>query len=228
MAAPEPALDIAALRSAYQQHADADRAVKMAGYMKDQFPFFGLSAATRRAAMASTKAAAKVATADEIVEFARLCWEQPEREFHYAGSDLLGWNVAKLGAGHLEDVEYLISTNSWWDTVDALASWSVGGLVAANPELTDVMDEWIYSDNMWIARTAILHQLRYKTATDTERLFRYVEIRASDTEFFIRKALGWALRQYAHTDPDAISVFVADNEHKLSGLTKREAIRNIT
>ncbi len=220
-------LSVSQLASAFVDISDADRAGKKAAYMKNRFEFFGIVANDRRDAASAAKSAAKVATADEIVEFARACWDQPQREFHYTGADLLGWNVVKLEPPHLEDLRYLISTKSWWDTVDALASWSVGGLVANHRDLASEMDDWISSDNMWIARTAILHQLRYKANTDADRLFRYVEVRAGDTEFFIRKALGWALREYAKTDPDAVRAFVAAHEESLSGLTKREALKNV-
>jgi 3-methyladenine DNA glycosylase AlkD len=86
------------------------------------------------------------------------------------------------------------------------------------------MDEWIGSENTWLARTALIHQLRYKRETDTDRLFRYCLLRAGDREFFIRKAIGWALRQYSWTDPDAIRAFVAAHEQELSPLSKREAL----
>lgn len=221
-------LDVDALRIALQRDADAAKAEQMAAYVRGQFRFLGVPTPRRRSSSADVKAAAKRADADDVVAFARRCWAQPEREFQYVGVDVLCWNVGKLRAEHLVDIEYLISTKSWWDTVDALASWCVGGLVADNPQLVAVMDEWIESEDMWIARSAILHQLRYKSATDTDRLFRYAVRRGGDTEFFIRKALGWSLRQYAHTNPEAIRSFVAAHDPVLSGLTKREALKNIT
>ena len=101
-------------------------------------------------------------------------------------------------------MEELITTKSWWDTVDALASRTVGALVLADPALRKTMDRWIRSDDIWIARTAILHQLFYKEATDTSRLFDYCLLRAGDNEFFIRKAIGWALREYSKTDEVAV------------------------
>ncbi|NOX28691.1 MAG: DNA alkylation repair protein [Actinobacteria bacterium] len=220
-------LSVSQLASAFDAIGDAEKAAEKAAYMKNRFEFFGIVAKDRRAAASAMASVARVATAGDIFAFARACWDLPQREFHYTGADLLGWNVAKLEPSHLEDLKYLIATNSWWDTVDALASWSVGGLVANHPDLASKMDDWVLSDNMWIARTAILHQLRYKADTDAERLFRYVEMRAPDTEFFIRKALGWALREYAKTDPGAVRAFVAAHEAALSGLTKREALKNV-
>ena len=115
-------LDVASLRTALARDGDEVRAEKMSGYMKGHFEFFGLPAPKRREAAATTTRAAKEAYADDIVAFVRRCWEQPEREFHYVGSDILGWNVAKLEPRHLNDLWYFVSTHSWWDTVDALAS----------------------------------------------------------------------------------------------------------
>jgi 3-methyladenine DNA glycosylase AlkD len=97
----------------------------------------------------------------------------------------------------------------------------------ANHGLADEMDRWIDDADIWVARTAILHQLSYKSATDGDRLFAYARSRAGDTEFFIRKALGWALRQYAREEPDRVRAFVAANRSHLSGLTVREALKHI-
>ena len=100
-------------------------------------------------------------------------------------------------------------------------------MVTTHPELAEEMDLWVESEDMWIARTAILHQLMFKDRTDTNRLFAYCEMRMADNEFFIRKAIGWALRHYARTDPDAVRAFVNRNEQDLSGLSKREALKHL-
>jgi 3-methyladenine DNA glycosylase AlkD len=89
------------------------------------------------------------------------------------------------------------------------------------------MDDWVHDENLWVARTSILHQLRYKTGTDAERLFRSCKLQAGHRDFFIRKAIGWALREYAKTDPQAVRAFVRANETGLSGLSRREALKNI-
>ena len=101
----------------------------------------------------------------------------------------------------------------------------MGRIVLANRGATDVMDRWIEHDDIWIARTAILHQNRWKNETDEDRLFRYCERRAGDTEFFVRKAIGWALREYSKTDASAVRAFVALHDSELSGLSKREALK---
>jgi 3-methyladenine DNA glycosylase AlkD len=223
MAAP---LDLDQLRQSLIEVADSAQALQMAAYMKDRYEFLGVKSPERRAAARTTMRAARKASPGKLIEFAEECWMQPEREFQYVASDVLSANVKRLRAIDLTAVEGLTVTKSWWDTVDALASRTVGGLVSVNPPLVDAMDEWIDSDNMWLARTAILHQLKYGAKTDAERLFRYSLSRADDSEFFIRKAIGWALRQYARVDPDAVYAFVDQYSDEFSSLTKREALKH--
>ena len=141
-------------------------------------------------------------------------------------TDVLRKTAANLGPGSLPRIRKLIETNSWWDTVDSVAAWTVGPLVFNNPQLASDMDDWIDDENIWVARTAILHQLSFKESTDAARLFAYAQIRATDTEFFIRKAIGWALRQFARVEPDSVREFVAANP-QLSGLTRREAMKHL-
>ncbi len=215
------------LRAALEAVAVPEQAAPMAAYMKNHFEFLGVKSPEARKAAKPTLAAGKQADADELMAFADDCWEQPEREFQYVACIVLRRWISTLEPEHIEDLERLVTTKSWWDTVDSLAAWSVGRLVYANRELVDVMDQWIESENMWLARTAIIHQLSFKAETDADRLFRYADLRAEDTEFFIRKAIGWALRQHAREDPDRVRAFVAANEDRLSGLSKREALKHI-
>ena len=218
---------VSALRFALVLLADDEKSPKMAAYMKNHFKFFGIQSAERRAAQRPTISGLGSASGSELIEFAAACWAEDEREVQYSATDALRKHVALLDEKHLPDLRKLVSTKSWWDTVDSLAVHTIGPLVARNPGLVDDMDAWIEDDNIWLARTAILYQLSYKDLTDAERLFGYVDRRAGDTEFFIRKALGWALRQYARTDPDAVRTFVAEREDQLSGLTKREALKRL-
>ena len=199
----------------------------MAAYMKQQFTFLGLTSPQRRAAQKAPLDELATATGDELVDFAQGCWSDEAREMQYVAADALRRHQAALGPEHLAAIGQLITTRSWWDTVDALATHTVGPLVARHPDLVEVMDAWIASDNIWLARTAILHQLLYKDRTDATRLFAYADQRAADTELFIRKALGWALRQYARTNPGAVRAYVSSHAEQLSGLTKREALKRI-
>ncbi|HSL73245.1 MAG TPA: DNA alkylation repair protein [Ilumatobacteraceae bacterium] len=218
-------LSMPMLRAELEAVAEPESAPAMAAYMQHHFQFLGVKTPQRRAAVKPTMTQARAATGDELCDFVRECWEQPEREFQYVGADLLRANVKRLESRHLAEVEDLIVTKAWWDTVDALAAWSVGPLVRADPALVAVMDQWIDDDDIWLARTAILHQLHFGPDTDADRLFDYARRRAGDTEFFIRKAIGWALRQYARTDPEAVRALVA--AHDFSGLTRREALKHL-
>lgn len=220
-------MDITALRTALEAVAIPEQAEPMAAYMKHHFEFLGAKSPAVRKAAKPMIAEGKHAEAHELIAFADQCWEQPEREFQYVGCIFLRRWVGSLEPANLDDLKRFIVTKSWWDSVDALAAWSVGPLVLANRELAEIMDEWIDSENMWLARTAIIHQLSYKADTDADRLFAYAESRAEDTEFFIRKAIGWSLRQYARQDPDQVLAFVAANEDRLSGLSKREALKHL-
>ncbi len=223
----DPVAAVDELGRGLEAEADPERAENMARYMKNHFAFFGVQSPVVRTLTKPVLTQAKTATADEVVGFASECWRRDQREFHYAGALMTRKWAGKLGPEHLPDVETLITTKSWWDTVDTLAAHTVGPMVRAHPELAATMDRWIESENLWLARTAILHQLGYKEATDGRRLFRYCSMRAKDREFFIRKAIGWALRQYARVEPDAVRRFVADNEERLSGLSKREALKHL-
>lgn len=214
------------LRATLESVSDGAKAPSMAAYMKGQFAFLGVTSADRRKAAKPVTQWAKKAEPDDLLAFAEACWAEPEREFQYVAVDALRAGARTLRAGDLDRVRNLIVTKSWWDTVDALAAWVVGPMVANHPELVATMDRWIDDPDMWLARTAILHQLGYKERADADRLFGYADKRVGDTEFFIRKALGWALRQHARVDPDAVWSYLDANADRLSGLTIREAAKH--
>ncbi len=226
-ALPTPADLALGLRKALEQAAAPGQAEAMSAYMKHQFTFLGVPAAARREAQKPILDALGAATGDELITFARACWADPAREVQYAAADALRRHNQALVPAHLPALAELITTRPWWDTVDPLATHAVGPLVARHPELSPVMDAWVDSDDLWLARTAILHQLLWKDRTDAHRLFAYADRRASDTDFFIRKALGWALRQYARTDPDAVRTYVESRTDRLSPLTRREALKRL-
>jgi len=223
-----PADLVTTLQAALEAAAVPGQAEPMTAYMKHQFAFLGVPAPARRAAQKPTLDALAPATGDELIAFARACWADAcPRELQYAATDALRRHNKALPAVHLPDLAALITTRSWWDTVDALATHAVGPLVARHPELSTTMDAWIDDNDRWLARTAILHQLLWKDRTDASRLFAYADRRAADTDFFIRKALGWALRQYARTDPEAVRAYVESRGDRLSLLTRREALKRI-
>jgi 3-methyladenine DNA glycosylase AlkD len=204
------------------------RAAAMARYMKDQFAFAGIPspglAAILREALSGLPPPTEAETTDAL---ARL-WALPEREFQYAGCALVRREAKHYSPAFVAVLHGVVTTKSWWDTVDSLAANGAGPLVLRHPELVSVMDEWIESENLWLARTALLHQLRFRERTDRERLFRYCRLRAPDTEFFIRKAIGWALREYSRIAPAEVVAFVRQHSDELSPLSRREALKWLT
>ncbi|MER7819400.1 DNA alkylation repair protein [Streptomyces sp. NPDC096153] len=215
------------LTATYPAAADPVRAREAADYMKDVAPFLGIRTPERRALSRTVLAGTPRPSEADCTAIALRCWELPEREYHYFAADYLRRHAGRCSSAFVPVARRLITTVSWWDTVDTLAAHVVGALVAADPGLARVMDRWIEDDDLWIARTALLHQLRHKDATDAERLFRYCLLQAGHPDFFVRKAIGWSLREYAKTDPDAVRGFVDSARDRLAPLSVREALKNL-
>ena len=211
----------------YDAAREPERAVHTAAYMRDQFAFLGFSMATQRALGRTVVSGLPHPTEEDLRAVVLACWDLDEREYQYFACDWLRMHVDVPGPGFIETTRTLITTKSWWDTVDPLATRFVGGLVTRYPGLVSEMDAWSADRDMWLVRTAILHQLHYGTATDVERLFGYCSRQAGHPDFFVRKAIGWALRHYARTDPDAVRRYVAKNRARLSPLSVREASKHL-
>ncbi|SOD88390.1 DNA alkylation repair protein [Streptomyces sp. Ag109_G2-15] len=214
------------LTATYAAAADPGRAAPMRAYMKDVAPFLGIPTPDRRALSRTVLAGTPRPTEADCTAIALRCWRLPEREYHYFAVDYLRRYAARCSSAFLPVARHLITTVSWWDTVDLLAAHVVGALVAADPGLTADMDAWITDDNLWLDRTALLHQLRYKERTDTDRLFAYCLLQSGHPDFFVRKAIGWCLREYAKTDPEAVRGFLARERSRFAPLTVREALKN--
>jgi 3-methyladenine DNA glycosylase AlkD len=215
------------LAGAFEQASDPERAVGMAAYMRGRFPFLGLTSAVRRAQARSALAGLPRPAEAELADVALACWARDAREFQQFACDYLTANINVPGPAFLDTVAGLITAKSWWDTVDPLATHVVAGLVRRHPVLTARMDEWSGADDMWLVRTAILHQLHYREATDTGRLFGYCARQAGHRDFFVRKAIGWALRHHARTDPEAVRAFLTAHADRLSPLSIREAAKHL-
>ncbi|KES05929.1 DNA alkylation repair protein [Streptomyces toyocaensis] len=215
------------LTAAYGAAADPERAAAMRAYMKDVAPFLGLATPVRRALSRTVVAGVPRPGEGDCTAVALRCWDLPEREYQYFAVDYLRRHVRHCTSGFLPVVRHLVTTVPWWDTVDPLAAHVAGALVAADPGLAADMDEWITDDHMWLVRAALLHQLRFKERTDSERLFGYCLRQSGHPDFFVRKAIGWCLREYARTDPDAVRAFLARERGRLAPLSVREALRNI-
>ena len=207
--------------------AEPTKAPAMSAYMKGIAPFLGISSPLRAAALRQVwKSVGKAPSAPHLGDAATELFDRYEREFAYAALDLLGRNQKVMDEAFLvEVVEPLILTKSWWDTVDSLRSEAVGPLVTSYPSLLSVVHRWAASNNRWLVRSAIIHQLGYSERTDVDLLFGLCRMHAHQTEFFVAKGIGWALRDYSYTDPDAVEEFIATTD--LRPLSKREGMKAI-
>ncbi|MGL5889319.1 MAG: DNA alkylation repair protein, partial [Bacteroidia bacterium] len=158
-------------------------------------------------------------------EVALLLWKEPERELHYFAMELLEKQASKAPENRLKIYEKLITSNSWWDTVDFISPHLCGVHFRKYPHLCNpAIERWINSNNIWLQRSAILFQLGYKKETNQEMLFDVCSRLAAEPDFFIRKAIGWALRQYARTVPAAVKLYV--QKAPLSALSRKEALKH--
>lgn len=211
----------------FTDHADAGRAQAMQAYMKDRFEYFGINSPTRKALSREYFKLAGYPGVNELDEVVTELWSYDHREMQYVGVDLIRRYIRKLPEDFIDTIEALILRKSWWDTVDHL-SIDAGSLFQRYPHLLPARtDDWINHESMWLRRAAVIHQLMYREATDWDRLQDYILRVAHENEFFIRKACGWALRQYSKTRPDRVGDFISRHRNMLSGLTIREGSKYI-
>jgi len=217
---------VSKLRQKFLENANAENAAQMKAYMRNQYDFFGIKAPAQLQIRQEFLKAEGLPEISHLPNLIRELWEQPEREFqHFALAHLEKYNK-KTDAGFIETLEMIIVTKSWWDTVDFIAANLVGTHFKRFPELIPFYTEnWMNSGNFWLQRSALLFQLKYKKQTDLPLLFGFIERLSDSREFFIRKAIGWTLREYSKTDPDAVIRFV--NSHQLQPLSQKEALKVI-
>jgi len=215
------------LKTLFEQNADPAQAGSMKRYMRDQFEYLGIKAPQSAALIKVVIKEHGLPPMAQLDTIARELWSLPQREFQYAAMTLMGRLEKKYEPEFITTIEYLLINKSWWDTVDALAGHAVGTQFKRFPEVRDnYLLKWRRSKNFWLRRTTLLFQLGYKKETDFDLLCEIIRENLGSDEFFINKAIGWALRQYAHTNPAPVKKFVkaAKDLHPLS---RREALKNI-
>ena len=218
---------ITKIKESFEDNADVAYGQKQSAYLKNNFPCYGIQTQARREILNNCSTLHK----EEIkTNFRNICWELfqfPHREMHQVAIDIFIKEIKKNY--QIEDIiliEKLITTHSWWDSVDVLAKYAVGGYLSTFPEKTyPIIEAFSNSDNMWLNRTAILFQLGYKSKTDFDILISECEKHKHSEEFFIQKAIGWALREYGSINPSGVLEYV--NHANLKPLSKKEAVRKI-
>ncbi len=219
---------VPALKSKLQDNADAEQARAMEAYMKDLFSFYGIKAPVRKTILKETINKFKSELSrDTIIEIVNTLYQDLHRELHYCAIELTDRFLKKnYEVDDIYFIEKLITTNSWWDTVDFIAKHILGNYLLQFPDQTTVVvTKFSSSKDMWLNRSAILFQLGYKEKTDTQLLFKLCDQHKSSEEFFIQKAIGWALREYSKINPEAVVKFVSKTD--LKTLSKKEALKRI-
>jgi 3-methyladenine DNA glycosylase AlkD len=219
------------VRGALAGAGDAERAAAQQRYMKSEMPYRGLTSPELKALLKPLWAAHPPTSRAAWEATVRGLWDgASHREERYAAISYARHRAAKgwLDAGSLPLFRHLVVTGAWWDLVDEIAVHLVGRALAAHrAELTPVMRAWAADDDLWVRRTSVLCQLGHKADTDADLLRYAVEANVEDTSFWLRKAIGWALREYARTDSDWVRAEVARLDGRLSGLSRREALKHL-
>ncbi len=209
----------------FETHANPVDAEAMLKYMRNQFAFYGLKAPIRRAIEKEIIKEYGLPSIEQLPELLDLMWADEHRELQHFGMDILDKQIKKVDENFIAILEKLITTKSWWDTVDMIAVRLVGTLCKRFPEMVpDYPNKWMASNNRWLQRTSIIFQLKHKESTDTDLLFDYILQLKHSKEFFIQKAAGWALREYSKTDWELIHDFI-EAHPDLAPLTRREGLK---
>ncbi len=211
------------IKALFSAHADPKRAGPMKRYMRDQFEYLGLKGPKMGELLRQHIAEHGLPDLADLDTILRDLWALPQREYQYAATSLLGRCEDRLPAGFIRTLEYLLVTKSWWDTVDTVATGTVAEHFKRYPKVkARYLAKWRKSRNFWLRRACILFQLSYKKDTDFALMQAIIRENLGSKEFFINKAIGWALRQYTRVDPQAVRRFVA--ETPLNPLSAREAL----
>jgi 3-methyladenine DNA glycosylase AlkD len=215
------------LETAFKEKSNPENALAMAKYMRNHFSFFGMKTEERRQIFKTICKENQLEISENPREIALKLYSKKDRELHYCAIEIL---IKQLKGNYKKEdiklIEKLLITNSWWDSVDTIAKNILGDYLLEHPlEIQNVTERFSNSENMWLNRSAILFQLGYKQKTNFDLLKSECEKHKNSNEFFIQKALGWALREYAKTNPEAVKNFV--NNSDLKPLSKKEALKNI-
>lgn len=214
------------LQKNFEQHTNKDHAVAMSVYMKNKFDFWGIKSPERKNIFASIYKSFKPENREACEDCIIGLYSLKQREFHYCAMDLANRFFKKPLTTDIYIIEYMLEYNQWWDTIDFIASNLVGRIFSEYPDIRDsYFEKWNNDKDMWLNRTAILFQLKYKENVNTELLIRAIRKHKQSKEFFHQKAIGWSLREYAKFNPQWVVNFV--KHEKITGLARREALKHL-
>jgi len=212
----------------FEKNRNEQEAQGMSRYMKNRFSFFGIKKPQRALIQKNWFSIIPAdLTHDDKRELVLELWQKEQREFHYVAMDFMAkWKDSDILLEDYDFIEFLLTNHSWWDSVDSLASNYLGRYLRVLPKQRElVIKSWLKSENIWLRRSCLIFQLRYKSQTNFELLKGLINQFKHEKEFFIQKAIGWSLREYAKTNPVSVRNFV--KESGIQGLAKREALKHI-
>jgi 3-methyladenine DNA glycosylase AlkD len=217
---------VAPLKTLFEQNAEPSQAAPMKKYMSDQFEYLGIKTPKNVALQKEFFEEHGFPQLSELELVLRDLWSLPQREFQYVAVGLLGRFNKELPAKFIKPIEYMLVTKSWWDTVDTISGGTLGVHFRRFPDVQEkYLAKWRASDNFWLRRATLLFQLNYRKDTDFDLLCEIICENLDSKEFFINKAIGWSLRQYARVDPTAVTKFVKSTA--LHPLSRREAMKHL-
>ncbi|OJJ19438.1 hypothetical protein BKI52_21765 [marine bacterium AO1-C] len=211
----------------FSYHANAENASAMQKYMRDHFVFYGIKSPRRKSVSKFFLKKFGLPQVEQALWFAQTTWKHPQREMQYFGMETLEKLTKKIPQDSFQQIiEHTTTHKSWWDTVDFVASHLAGKFFKAYPaQIAPVTEQWMATDNLWLQRVCLLFQLSYKDKVNEDLLFGFAKSLSGSKEFFIQKAIGWALRQHAKTAPESVQEFVARTP--LAKLSQKEALKHL-
>ncbi len=214
------------LQTTFEQEGNKELALKARSYLLNQFEHYGITTPVRRTLSKSFFKENILTNIDELTAITKACFHHPYREFHHVGIELYAFHKKLWNKQSIKTIEFGLLHQSWWDSVDTIASdWIHPYFILYPEQIAPITQQWNLSSNMWLQRSSIMFQKCRKKDTNTGLLSKYINHCSSSKAFFIQKAIGWALREYGKTNPDWVRNFVAN--HSLAPLSKREALKNI-
>lgn len=237
---PEPTGSIAAgsvgtmadlvsiVATALTDRADPEKAGPMAAYLKTEMPFYGVQKKGRTEVLRLVRKEYPIEDNSTYRNAVLALWEQPHREEKYLAISIARQHKPFITLENLDIYKKLVVEGAWWDLVDDVAINLVGSVhLHQRKKMESVIERWIDDDDMWLRRTSLISPIKHKAETDHETLFDHCLRRADEKEFFIRKAIGWTLREYAKTEPERVRRFLIKHRDRWSGLSFREASKHL-